>query len=356
MLLLSLTLTLSGCAQFGPELMQAGRSDYNKVLAQTQDEETLLNLVRLRYADNLAFLQVNSVSTSFSWNQGVSAEGFRFEEAGSDSHVGIRGSLDYSERPTITYTPLGGSDFVQNVLTPMDLDVLLLLSRSGWSIERLLRLMVNRMNGINNAFEASGPTPQDAPEFEDFLRASKLMRSIQKQRLTTMGYLKRGDETSIGLRFEPEFLTTAEVEEFSTLLGIDPQRHLITLDTRSRQRRPNAIGFELRSLAGVMFFLSHGVQIPQQDVLAGRVTVTRDADDRPFDWSRVLGDLFVVRSQPNPPENAAVAVNYRGNWFYVDDSDMQSKYTLMLLGQLTALQAGNIERAGPLLTLPVTGP
>jgi hypothetical protein len=35
---------------------------------------------------------------------------------------------------------------------------------------------------------------------------------------------------------------------------------------------------------------------------------------------------------------------------------MQSKYTLMLLGQLAALQSGKIERAELLLTLPVTGP
>ncbi|MGD8588358.1 MAG: hypothetical protein PVG22_05955 [Chromatiales bacterium] len=355
-LFLTVSLALSGCAQFGPELMKAGRSDYNKVLAQTQDEETLLNLVRLRYADNLAFMQVNSVSTSFNWNQGVQAEGFRFEEAGSDSHVGIRGNLDYSERPTITYTPLGGSDFVQNVLTPMNLDVLLLLSRSGWSIERLLRLTVNRMNGIGNAPEASGPTPSEVPEYEDFLRTAKLMRTLQKQRMVTLGYVKVGDETHAGLRFEPEFRETSVVKELSAMLGIDPHQHLVTLDTRSRLRRSNAIGFELRSLAGVMFFLSHGVQIPAPDIQVGRVTITRDSDGLPFDWSRVMGDLFVVHSQPTPPKNAAVAVNYRNNWFYVDDSDMQSKYTMMLLGQLTALQAGNIERAGPLLTLPVTGP
>jgi hypothetical protein len=109
-------------------------------------------------------------------------------------------------------------------------------------------------------------------------------------------------------------------------------------------------------LTGILFFLSHGVQVPEQDIAAGRVTVTRDADGQVFDWSQVLGDLLMVRSQQAPPSNAAVAVNYRGNWFYVDDSDMQSKYTLMLLDQLSALQAGKVERAGPILTLPVTGP
>jgi len=49
-LLLAASLTLSGCAQLGPDLVKAGRNDYNKVLAQTEDEETLLNLVRMRYS------------------------------------------------------------------------------------------------------------------------------------------------------------------------------------------------------------------------------------------------------------------------------------------------------------------
>ena len=33
---------------------------------------------------------------------------------------------------------------------------------------------------------------------------------------------------------------------------------------------------------------------------------------------------------------------------------MQSKYTLMLLNQISALQSGKIEKSGPILTLPVS--
>ena len=77
LLLAAASLILSGCAQLGPDLVKAGRNDYNKVLAQTDDEETLINLVRMRYADNPAMLNVSSVSTSFTWNQGVNAEAFR---------------------------------------------------------------------------------------------------------------------------------------------------------------------------------------------------------------------------------------------------------------------------------------
>jgi hypothetical protein len=51
--------------------------------------------------------------------------------------------------------------------------------------------------------------------------------------------------------------------------------------------------------------------------------------------------------------NAAVRTRYRGSWFYIDDSDLDSKSTFTLLGQLTNLQAGDLPSTAPLLTLPV---
>jgi len=349
-------LTMSGCAQLGPDLVKAGRNDYNKVLAQTEDEETLLNLVRMRYADNLMMLEVSSVSTSFTWNQGVTAEAFKYEPSSSDTNAGVRGSLDYTERPTITYTPLAGADFVRNVLTPIDIDSLLLLSRSGWSIERLLRIMANRMNGKDNAREASGPTPDKAPDFGDFVKAAKLLRSLQRQGLITFGYRKQGEQAVPAMRLESEATDSEEARGLTRLLGLQPGKRIFTMDELARRPRADSLGIELRSLVGIMFFLSTGVDIPERDLALGRVTIARDAEGRPYDWTPVVGDLLDIKSQDEKPANAAVAVQYRGSWFYIDDSDMSSKYTFMLLGTLIALQAGEIERAGPLLTLPVTGP
>ncbi len=356
LLLAAATVTLSGCAQIGPDLVNAGRNEYNQVLVQTQDEETLLNLVRLRYSDNPVFLDVSSISTSFTWNQGASAQAQKYESGSKDDNVGVRGQLDYTERPTITYTPLGGADFVKNVLTPVDLDSLLLLSRSGWSIERLLRVMANRMNGTDNAREASGPTPFEVPEFAEFLSAAKLLRSLQRQGLITFGYRKVGEERVPAMRVEPEARGSEELQTLSTLLGLEPNRGIFSIDTAGRRRRPNALGVELRSLTGIMFFLSHAVDVPERDMALGRVAFTRNENGQPFDWNDFLGDMLDIKSQPEEPVNAAVAVQYRDSWFYIDDSDMESKYTFMLLDTLTALQAGEIERAGPLLTLPVSGP
>jgi len=187
--MLCIFLLLTSCAQLGLDLVKAGRNDYNIVLQQTEDDEVILNLVRVRYGDRPLFFDVNSVTTSFTWSQNAAASGTMLEYGGSDfqrNNLSIRGDLQYTERPTITYTPLGGKDFVKSVLTP--------------------------------------------------------------------------------------------------------------------------------------------------------------------------ADLVSIRSQTKKPDNAQVAIKYRGSWFYINDSDLNTKYSFLLLDQLAALLGGKVETAGPLLTLPVSAP
>jgi len=50
-----------------------------------------------------------------------------------------------------------------------------------------------------------------------------------------------------------------------------------------------------------------------------------------------------------------VAVFYRRSWFYIDDSDLDSKSTFSMLGQVFALQSGDVEKMTPVLTLPIGG-
>ena len=83
------------------------------------------------------------------------------------------------------------------------------------------------------------------------------------------------------------------------------------------------------------------------------MTVTRNAEGQPFDWQEVTEGLLAIKSSPNPPENASVAINYRNSWFYIDDSDLDSKSTFVLLGQVYQLQAGDAKAVAPVLTLPV---
>ncbi|MDP7639689.1 MAG: hypothetical protein QGG73_08230, partial [Candidatus Hydrogenedentes bacterium] len=57
---------LTGCNAVGPKALQSARVDYNEAIAQTWNQQLLLNLVRLKYRDTLIFLEVDSVNTQYS--------------------------------------------------------------------------------------------------------------------------------------------------------------------------------------------------------------------------------------------------------------------------------------------------
>ena len=58
-------LTMAGCAGVPPGRITTDRMDYGQVIAESWKRQTLLNVVRLRYADAPVFLDVASVINSY---------------------------------------------------------------------------------------------------------------------------------------------------------------------------------------------------------------------------------------------------------------------------------------------------
>ncbi len=116
------------------------------------------------------------------------------------------------------------------------------------------------------------------------------------------------------------------------------------------------IALDTRSLIGVLYYLSHGIEAASEDVEAEVITSTVMGGGELFEWTELLDGLFRVESSDGVPERAAVAARHRGRWFYIDDSDQSSKSTFNLLSQLFTLQAGEVEAVKPVLTLPVGAP
>jgi hypothetical protein len=343
----------TACSTVGPTSIRNARFDYNQAIIQTQHEQMLANLVRLRYRDPPYFLQVASVSTQYVFRGSADAGVSTGSSIIGDASVGA--GVGYEERPTVTYQPLTGEEFAVNLLRPIGMESILLLSSSGWRADRLLRCCVQRVNDLRNAPRASGPTPALVPEYEDFLELSGLI-----QRLSEIGASEvqirpvedgpDGFDLFLVFRARPD--SEAELARVRTLLELsDATEYRLTSNPTFRE--PDEIAILPRSLMGTLYYLSQAVEPPQRDIDAGRVTITRTGDGSVFEWSELTGGLFRVRSSLEPPENAFVRIRYRDAWFYIDDADLTSKSTFQLLEQLFQLQAGQAGSGGPLLTLPV---
>src|SRR5438034_664341 len=113
-LLLVLVTVTVGCT-IGPGLVVRDRFDYSAAVADSWKSQMLLNLVRIRYGDVGVFLDVgqivsgytveSTVSASAAWNIfGISIPHPTVPNAVVSGGVGAR----FTDRPTITYTPLMG--------------------------------------------------------------------------------------------------------------------------------------------------------------------------------------------------------------------------------------------------------
>ncbi len=352
-ILLALLLALGGCAHLGPGSIKGNRLDYNMAIQQTNDQELLLNLVRLKYRDRLYFMNVERVVSALEFNRSVGV-GATYPP-GADPTVSLGPiAAAYNEKPSIFYTPLEGDKFVRQMLTPISLETILLLTRSGWSSERVLLQTVQTMNHLKNAPSASGPTPDYEPEFREFREAVRALRSLQRRGLVSFGRdaKERGDYE---LRIASDAGNDADAIRFRDLLNLDPAltRYRVFVGYGAPDRQ--SIAVTTRAMTGVLYYLSQGVRAPKADEEMGRVTRTLTASGDYFDWGSMLEDVLHIESAPTQPENAAVSVPYRGGWFYIRDEDLQSKTTFSLLAQLMTLQAGPAVAGGAALSFSVGG-
>jgi hypothetical protein len=141
-----------------------------------------------------------------------------------------------------------------------------------------------------------------------------------------------------------------DAEQLRELLSVDKSPEYRLVPGRHR-RASSEIAIQGRSLLAVMYFLSQAVEVPATDIEAGKVTRTRSPDGGVFQWSRIVGPLLKIPSGSGPPAEAAVRVAYRGHWFWIEDSDLNSKTTFGLLRLLLFLKSGDTREPSPLVTI-----
>ena len=163
---LVLILVLSGCS-VAPKAIKRNYTTYNHTIHYNQSQQMLLNLVRMRYRESPLFMKVGAVSTSYSFDiNGGGSIGSSFGE----DNWGLNAGGGYSERPTVTYTPIEGDTFVKQMLAEVSLSSFVLLYRSGWPITTLSHVLVERIGRWVNH--------PDSNSYRDFVQYNCAFYSI----------------------------------------------------------------------------------------------------------------------------------------------------------------------------------
>jgi len=110
---------VAGCQTIGPGSVQRDRLNYAAAIADSWKEQALLNIVKLRYFDTPVFLDVASVISSYTLQSQIDLTARIFPDSPSDTFRNLGASGLYTDRPTISYAPLTGEKYVNNLLRPI---------------------------------------------------------------------------------------------------------------------------------------------------------------------------------------------------------------------------------------------
>lgn len=336
-----LLIFLAGCATIGPNTIARDRFDYSGGLATSWQNQMLLNIVKLRYMDTPVFLDVTSVINSYTLESEVDL-GLSFNNTlGNSQSLGGKGL--YSDRPTITYMPLLGDKFTKSLLTPIKPETVFSLIQIGWRADMLMRLSIKSMNGVYNEGSKGSDHPDSDPRF---IALTDAFRRIQLSNAIGMK-VKKAVDYKTSLLFFRRDVTDETLKDFLFVretLGLDPEASDLTLRFGSVPANDEELAVLTRSMLEVLIAISLGVEIPPEDIEMTRAT--------PAPTGPGFDPLVRIRSGEEKPEDAFVAIPYRNRWFWVEDTDLDSKRIFTFLVILFTLTETGESAPAPVVTIP----
>jgi hypothetical protein len=339
---------LAACVNLGPRALDRDQLAYGHSIGENWKNQMLANLVKLRYVDMPVFVDVGQIVGGYTLETQVDGRiGFSDSLIGRDTQA-IGGAGRFTDRPTITYMPKTGEDYLRSLLAPVEPSAVLALVLAGYSPKLLFNWSVESVNGVQNFAAARGETTQAVdPEFTELV---ELLSELQAA-------------GAIGFELEHDPDTRHDVIFMFTEREVDPRvaekrervRELLNLEAGRRTFRVlyspfaleerDVLAIQTRSILQTMSSLAGFVDVP-----ADRVARAYAGYSVPPGASRP----FRVRSSVERPEDAYAAYEYEGHWYWIDHQDLASKQVFTLMLFLTTLTNRRGSETAPVLTIPTS--
>ena len=338
-----------GCTHIGPGTVAVDRFDYSTAIADSWKQQTLLNIVKLRYVDLPVFVDVANIVSGYSLQTGVSATGvLSSPKSVQGDYASIGGQAVYTDRPTITYVPLTGEKFLHGMITPIDPKRIFYMLQTGFPADFILGLTVESLNGVRNRSATGGVVRDADPEF---MRALELIRDMQAVGAFGMRVEEDATKGSAGVVFfrrdDVPADIAAKAAEVRRLLKLAPDQERFVLTYSPVRGADTELAVNSRSMLQILMAFASYVEVPAAH-LEDRSAVPPLA----VAAGERSNDVVQIHSGTEEPANAYAAVRYRGHWFWIDDGDWQTKRALTAVMFFFTLADTGAGENLPLVTIP----
>jgi hypothetical protein len=344
-------LFLTGCASTGPSTIARDRFDYITAISESWKRQMMLNLLKIRYTDAPVFMDVASVINSYEVAGEISLRGqvadkFNNSLAG-DQILSLGATGRYVDRPTISYQPLSGDKFARSMMMPIPISAVLFLIQSGYPADLVMRVCMNSINGLDNSYGGPGNPREGNPKFHELVSEIRKSQSVGGMGMR-LKIAKDKQPVVMFLRPVNDEAMAASNRRIRELLGLDGSANEYTVVIGDFPDNNLEVSMLSRSILQVMVDVASYVDIPAADAAEGRVY----APQRTPEQARLFPPLITIRTGSTAPGDAFVSIQYRNQWFWIEDRDRPSKQMLTFLMMLFSLTETSTVQAAPILTVP----
>jgi len=377
-------LGLLGCV--GPPALHDSVLGYDEVSSALEQEILLLNIARLSHNRPPHFSVTSSIAATFNFETSSGISGSIFEPKGTDG-LTLNLSASAAENPTFSITPIGGQEFTERILTPVDEGVFAFFMFQGVAVELLARLMadgIDLLSGDGRADEFVVNKVSARDDYERFRRLVLHLGTLQRKGDLVINELTYEEVIFDGVHQQPSTgevvdalksglvwrqnddgtFTLSRVVAGRILISNYDPRNLSNLErkklnlTASRNPenfvmidvRPDGPGgevpfwgaFKLRSLLTMIDYVGKGIEsFPEFDV---------EPDPRTKgSFAHNPTRTMAVEVSETPPETDDVWVRFRDRYYSVGNSQWD-RNAFLILYELYQVTVTDVSRVG----IPIT--
>lgn len=341
---------LMGCTTLGPQYIASGRAAYNAVINHTEDQQMLMAIVRTRYGETISMLAVTNVTANVRFSASAEAQfGIGPPPSYEQNLIPLSTGLAFEDNPTISYAPIEGEEQFDRLMSPVPLKFVVILSSSMEHRRLPFLMLIKSINHIRNPKFLHAPMSETDPRF---MHIVDLISTLNETGHIDWARDSREEVIfSIVIRNQAPG-RTEEIHKLLDLLGVKQRldgTKPIVVPVYDAIEEPAAGGVAVttNSIFDLIEMLSASIDVPEKHRQSGLAIS--------YPPPGLAGSKVRIQRTTAPPENASVSVSYRNSYYYIAETDQDTKLMFRILRTLWKDRIASTTQfqSAPVLTIPV---